>query len=156
MTEAPPLPAKPAVKDERDKASATIASSRGVTKSSLKRKQGEGEDTKSKHSSSRSLSTDDRELKRLKKKQTDSQTSLEDRVSASIELHQGPAQGLSAKTESTSSKKDTPIRPPKSAILPNSSKVARASQAFTAKDDLRSFGKTKYKKHKFSGSETPL
>jgi hypothetical protein len=72
MTEAPPVPSKPAAKSKT-----TAKGSTKTADSSLKRKHGEGGDKKSKHSSSTSASTiNDRKLKRLKTKQIDDKNPL--------------------------------------------------------------------------------
>jgi hypothetical protein len=155
MTEAPPLLRKPIAEEGNNKISATVSSSQEVTNGSLKRKHGEKEERKSKHSSSRSLGIDDRELKRLKKKQTESQRGLGDRASVSIEPRKSSTQGSSAKSGITSSKADTPIRPPKSAVLPHSSPAPRA-QPSPGKGDQRPSEKPKSKKRDRSESATPL
>ncbi|KAH8791568.1 DNA-directed RNA polymerase I subunit RPA34.5-domain-containing protein [Hyaloscypha finlandica] len=155
MTEAPPLLIKPIAEERKNKTSATVPSSQEVTNGSLKRKHGEKEERKSKHSSSRSSSIDDRELKRLKKKQTESQRGLGDRASVSIEPRKSSTQGSSAKSGITSSKADTPIRPPKSAILPRSPPAPRA-QPSPGKGDQRPSEKLKSKKGDRSEPVTPL
>jgi hypothetical protein len=156
MAVAPPLPAKPAVKDKRDKTSAAIASSLGDANGSQKRKHGEREEKNPKHSSSKSSSFGDRELKQLKKKQKKSQRSREDRSSVPIELQKISAQQLSAKPETNSTKRNTPIHPPKSTILPNSSGVAPASQVFPGNHHQGSSDKSKSKKHYSSEHPTPV
>lgn len=71
MTEAPPLPSKPAGKTQSEKSAAKESSK--VADHPLKRKHSEGGDIKAKNSSSSSEAyTSNRELKRLKKKQTNS------------------------------------------------------------------------------------
>lgn len=97
MAEASPLPIKPIAKEGKDKTSSSISTLQEKTNSSLKRKHDEKEERKSKHSSSRPSSIDNRELKRLKKKQTESQ-SMGDRVSVSIELQKSSMLRQSAKT----------------------------------------------------------
>jgi hypothetical protein len=151
MAEAPPI--KPFTKGRKDGTSVKVLSSQELTTGSLKRKHGGEEERKSKHSSSRSSSIDDRELKRLKKTQTESQRELGDRASVSIEPQQSLTQRSPAKATTTSPKKDTPVRPSKSAILPQSS-PARLSQVIPGKDARRSFEKPKSGKR--DRSATPL
>jgi hypothetical protein len=80
-----------------------------MTNVSLKRKHG-GEGRNSKHSSSRSSNIDDRELKRSKKKQTESRRRLEGRESVSIvEPHKSSKQRLPANTATSPTKEVTPI-----------------------------------------------
>jgi hypothetical protein len=74
-----------------------------MTNVSLKRKHG-GEGRNSKHSSSRSSNIDDRELKRSKKKQTESRRRLEGRESVSIERHKSSKQRLPANTATSPTK----------------------------------------------------
>jgi hypothetical protein len=116
-----------------------------MTNVSLKRKHG-GEGRKPKHSSSRSSNIDDRELKRSKKKQTESQKRLEDRKLVSIEPHKSSKQRLPASTAITPTKEITPIRPQKNSIVPHSSPVPRV-QVNARKDEQRSSGKPKCRKH---------
>jgi hypothetical protein len=139
--------------DESSKSSESEGSSDvEMTNVSLKRKHG-GEGRKSKHSSSRSSNIDDRELKRSKKKQTESQKRLEDRKSVSIEPHKSSKQRLPASTAITPTKEVTPIRPPKNSTVPHSSPVPRV-QVNARKDEQRSSGKPKFRKHDHSEPAT--
>lgn len=156
MSEAPPLPIKPAVKDKEDKTPATVKPSQQATNGSLKRKHGEREEKKSKHSSSRASSIDDRELKRLKKSQTESQRRAGGRASASIKPHKSSGERLSTKAEATPSKKDTPIRLSKSATLSHSSPVPRASYVTSKKTDQQASEKQNSKKRERSEPATPV
>lgn len=124
-----------------------------MTNVSLKRKHG-GEGRNSKHSSSRSSNIDDRELKQSKKKQTESRRRLEGRESVSIvEPHKSSKQKLAANTATSPTKEITPIRPPKTSIVPHSSPVPRA-QVNPRKDEQRSSQKPKSRKHDLSEPAT--
>jgi hypothetical protein len=155
MSGAPPLPTKPAAKDKEDKTSATVKPAQQATNGSLKRKHGEREE-KSKHRSSRASSIDDRELKRLKKSQTESQRRARGREPALIEPHKSSGEKLSTRAKATPSKKDTSIRPSKSAILPRSSPVPRASHVTSKKTDQQAFEKQNPKKRVRSEPVTPI
>ncbi|KAE9369521.1 hypothetical protein N431DRAFT_469423 [Stipitochalara longipes BDJ] len=135
MTEAPPLLIKSIVKGRTNNTS-KVPSSHEVTNGSLKRKHSGKEDRKPKHSLSRSSSTDDRELRRLKKNQTAPQRSLEHKASALIEPRNGSLKRSPAKPEITSSQNSI-TRPPTSARLPQSSSPPRLKVS-PGKDDRRS------------------
>jgi len=131
MTEAPPLPSK----SKHDKNPTLAPSTKDSSSQSLKRKHGEGEDKKSKNSSYKPTSDiDDRELKRLKKKQTESQKSMGDRASALTNKYSTPILPP-RKSTASSSISANPASSPKlpkshSAILPpKSSPVQQSSQA---------------------------
>jgi hypothetical protein len=149
MADAPPLPI---AKGRKDEATPTVQSSQEMTSGALKRKYGVGDERKSKHSSSRSSNINDRELKRLKKTQIESQRSLGDRESVSIKPKKSSIQRTPAKAETTLSRKHVPIRPSKSDILPPSSPVPRV---VPAEDDHRSPGNPKYKKRDRFERATP-
>ena len=119
--EAPPLPTKPAMKE--NKAQSAVPSSQEVINGSLKRKHSHKEVRNAKHSLSRPSSFGDRKLKRLKKPQIESQRSLGDKASVLIEPRPGSSKHAQ-KSEIVSSQ-DTPIRPPKSASLPHTSPSSR-------------------------------
>jgi hypothetical protein len=111
MTEAPPPPSK----SKHDRNSTSAPSTKDSSSQSLKRKHGEGEDKNSKNSSYRPTSDiDDRGLKRLKKKQTESQR---DRASA------------------LTNKYSTPILPPRKSIASSSISANPASSPKLPKSD---------------------
>jgi hypothetical protein len=153
MAEAPPV--QPFTERRKNETSVKVSSSQDLTARSLKRNHGGEEERKSKHSSSRSSSIDDRELKPLKKKQTESQRELGAGASVSIEPQLSLTQRSPAKATTTSSQKDAPIRPSKSAILPQSS-PAPLAKVIPKNDDRRSFDNQKSRKRDRSKPATPL
>ena len=152
MTEAPSLLTNPTSKERENKGAVAVASSQEVTNGSLKRKHSGKEDRKSKHSSSRSSSIDDREPKRLKKTQIESQRSLGDKASVLIEPRRGSLKH-SPKSE-FNSPQNTPIRPPKSTTL-NSSSASRPKVSLD-KDGRDSPERVKSKKRDRSEPATPF
>ncbi|KAH7369836.1 DNA-directed RNA polymerase I subunit RPA34.5-domain-containing protein [Rhexocercosporidium sp. MPI-PUGE-AT-0058] len=108
MAESPALPSRP----HPD----IVTSSSDITsKKEKKRKHSEGGEKKSKHSSSSAMSSiDHRELKRLKKKQTESQRKLADNPSVSTEDQENikPPLPLRPKTPPRHLVSTTPIPPP--------------------------------------------
>jgi len=131
MTEAPRLLAKPVVTPRAEKPSTKHISNDGSPSSSLKRKHSEGLEKKAKNSSSQSTpANDDRQLKRLKTKQTISQTSLADIQSASTKAHKTTASTFGSKSSSSLSKPAAILPQSSRTILPASSPAApRASQS---------------------------
>jgi hypothetical protein len=131
MTGAPRLPAKPVVTPRAEKPSTKRFSNDGSSSSSLKRKHSGGVEKKAKNSSSQSAPANgDRQLKRLKTKQTVSQTSSADIQSASTKTHKTTASTLGSKSSSSLSKPAAILPPSSRTILPaSSSPASRASQS---------------------------
>jgi hypothetical protein len=152
-SEAPLIPTRPIVKEKTNKTSPIIQSSQDVTNGSLKRKQSSQGAREPKHSSSRLSSIDDRELKRLKKNQAESQESLEDKASLLIEPRNGSLKQLPAKAEVTLAE-HTPIHPPKSNALSHSSPAPQA-KVNPRKSDRGSPEKFKPRKRDHSEPATP-
>lgn len=146
MAEVVILPPKGNTKVQDSQDSSKNESSQ-ASNGSLKRKHSGREGQKPKNSSSRSLSVDGRELKRLKTKQNDSQKSSEDRASVSIKSHKSASQPLSTSPDITSAKKNTPILPPPS-VIPRSMPTPRKAQVLAEENDSRSSVKASSKKHR--------
>ncbi|KAG4416156.1 hypothetical protein IFR04_010675 [Cadophora malorum] len=111
MEDSPPLPLRPHPENN-----ASASSPDGASRKEKKRKHSEGGEKKSKHSSSSIMSNSyHRELKRLKKKQTESQRKLADNQSASIETDEATEPlPLRPKTPPRHPLSTTPVPPPKS------------------------------------------
>lgn len=111
-----------------------VKSSSGITsKKEKKRKHSEGGEKKSKHSSSSRLNdVNRRELKRLKKKQTESPRMLADNLSVLIESQENtePPQPLRPKTPPQHPVSTTPIPPPKPLIFSQPSNVTTGLHDF--------------------------
>jgi hypothetical protein len=154
MAEAPSLLTGSTSTESMGGKSAPISSLQTTTNGSLKRKQDVREEGKSKHSLSQSSSIDERELKRLKKNQTESQRGLGERTSLSTEPQKSSIQWPSSKAETTSSKKNTASHLSETAILPQLSSAPR-SQVIPGKNDARSSEKHKSKKRNRSEPAYP-
>jgi len=118
MTDAPVLPSKSAIKPKN-------AKEIPITAGGLKRKHGEGSDIKSKQSSSKStISTDDRQLKRMKTKKNESQN-----IAGSQSVSTKAPKPKVSQTPTLSSSIHPPKKPqfskPSSPALPPPSSVPR-------------------------------
>lgn len=126
MEDAPPVSSKPHVKTKNGRPSSSGTSEK---EPSLKRKHSDGGEKKSKHSSSSIISSiDNRELKRLKKKQKESQRNTAGSLSASTEHQTASAPKFQPKAPSKSLISTTPIPPPKLLTSSQPSVASASSQ----------------------------
>ena len=158
MTEAPRLPAKSVVMPRTEKPSSKHISNDRSLNSSLKRKHSEGVERKAKTGSSQSkLASDDRQLNRLKIKQTLSQTESADTPSASTKAHKTTTSTLGSKTSSSLSKQAAILPPSTRTVFPASSSPApQVSQSTPGNKDSGSSQSSEESGSKNRDRDTPV